>query len=186
MIHQLSLHLLFYISHLLTYVRPCSHYSDFFRHHCCLRDGLLDQGNRKIHLIRCPKSFISDIYIFIIFCFWQTDDRLWIFIMSNNQLSIVTYSGLFHLKLDAPSRQSSILLLELHSPVLLHLSIAFSSFYFHLFIAYTVRTVLTTAFSDFDWHSGNFMLPISVEIYRKKLTAGGLTCFKTWLIPPSL
>lgn len=46
-----------YISQLLRYARASSHYSDFLVRHCCLRDRLLDQGYKKIRLIRCLKKF---------------------------------------------------------------------------------------------------------------------------------
>jgi hypothetical protein len=47
-----------YISQLIRYARASSNYSDFLKHHLHLRNRLLDQGYKKIHLIRSLKKFI--------------------------------------------------------------------------------------------------------------------------------
>ena len=47
-----------YISQLIRYARASSNYSDFLKHHLHLRNWLLDQGYKKIHLIRSLKKFI--------------------------------------------------------------------------------------------------------------------------------
>jgi hypothetical protein len=47
-----------YISQLIRYARTSSNYSDFLKRHLYLRNGLLDQGNKKIRLIRSLKKFI--------------------------------------------------------------------------------------------------------------------------------
>ena len=46
-----------YIPQLLRYVRASSNYSDFLKRHLHLRNRLLDQGYRKIRLIRSLKKF---------------------------------------------------------------------------------------------------------------------------------
>jgi hypothetical protein len=47
-----------YISQLIRYARPRSNYSDFLKRHLYLRNRLLDQGYKKIRLIRSLKKFI--------------------------------------------------------------------------------------------------------------------------------
>ena len=47
-----------YISQLFRYARASSHYSDFLKRHIHLRNRLLDQGYKKIRLIRSLKKFI--------------------------------------------------------------------------------------------------------------------------------
>ena len=47
-----------YISQLIRYARACSNYSDFLKRHLHLRNRLLDQGYKKIRLIRSLKKFI--------------------------------------------------------------------------------------------------------------------------------
>ena len=47
-----------YISQLIRYARPSSNYSDFLKRHLHLRNRLLDQGYKKIRLIRALKKFI--------------------------------------------------------------------------------------------------------------------------------
>ena len=47
-----------YISQLIRYARASSNYSDFLKRHLHLRNRLLDQGYKKIHLIRSLKKFI--------------------------------------------------------------------------------------------------------------------------------
>ena len=47
-----------YISQLIRYARASSNYSDFLKRHLHLRNRLLDQGYRKIRLIRSLKKFI--------------------------------------------------------------------------------------------------------------------------------
>ena len=47
-----------YISHLIRYARASSNYSDFLKRHFHLRNMLLDQGYKKIRLIRSLKKFI--------------------------------------------------------------------------------------------------------------------------------
>jgi hypothetical protein len=47
-----------YISQLIRYARASSNYSDFMKHHLHLRNRLLDQGYKKIRLIRSLKQFI--------------------------------------------------------------------------------------------------------------------------------
>jgi hypothetical protein len=47
-----------YISQLIRYARPSSNYSDFLKRHLHLRNRLLDQGYKEIHLIRSLKKFI--------------------------------------------------------------------------------------------------------------------------------
>ena len=46
-----------YISQLISYARASSNYSDFLKRHPHLRNRLLDQGYKKIHLIRSLKKF---------------------------------------------------------------------------------------------------------------------------------
>jgi hypothetical protein len=43
---------------LIRYVRASSNYSDFLKRHLHLRNRLLDQGYKKIRLIRSLKKFI--------------------------------------------------------------------------------------------------------------------------------
>jgi hypothetical protein len=47
-----------YISQLIRYARASSNYSDFLKRHLNLRNKLLDQGNKKIRLIRSLKKII--------------------------------------------------------------------------------------------------------------------------------
>ena len=47
-----------YISHLISYARTSSNYTDFLKRHLYLRNRLLDQGYEKIRLIRSLKKFI--------------------------------------------------------------------------------------------------------------------------------
>ena len=47
-----------YISQLIRYARASSNYSDFLKRHLYLRNRLLDQGYKKIRLIRSLKKFI--------------------------------------------------------------------------------------------------------------------------------
>ena len=47
-----------YISQLIRYARASSNYSDFLKRHLCLKKRLLDQGYKKIRLIRSLKKFI--------------------------------------------------------------------------------------------------------------------------------
>jgi hypothetical protein len=47
-----------YISQLIRYARVSSNYSDFLKRHLHLRNRLLDQGYKKIRLIRSLKKFI--------------------------------------------------------------------------------------------------------------------------------
>jgi hypothetical protein len=47
-----------YISQLIRYGRASSNYSDFLKRHLHLRNRLLDQGYKKIRLIRSLKKFI--------------------------------------------------------------------------------------------------------------------------------
>ena len=47
-----------YISQLIRLSRASSNYSDFLKRHLYLRNRLLDQGYKKIRLIRSLKSFI--------------------------------------------------------------------------------------------------------------------------------
>ena len=47
-----------YISQLIRYARASSKYSDFLKCHLYLRNRLLDQGYKKIRLIRSLKTFM--------------------------------------------------------------------------------------------------------------------------------
>jgi hypothetical protein len=47
-----------YISQLIRYARISSNYSDFLKRHLHLRNRILDQGYKQIHLIRSLKKFI--------------------------------------------------------------------------------------------------------------------------------
>ena len=47
-----------YISQLIRYARASSNYSDFLKRHLHLRNRQLDQGYKKIRLIRTLKKFI--------------------------------------------------------------------------------------------------------------------------------
>ena len=47
-----------YISQLIRYARDSSNYSDFLKRHLHQRNRLLDQGYKKIRLIRSLKKFI--------------------------------------------------------------------------------------------------------------------------------
>jgi hypothetical protein len=47
-----------YISQLIRYASASSNYSDFLKRHLYLRNRLLDQGYKKIRLIRSLKKFI--------------------------------------------------------------------------------------------------------------------------------
>ena len=70
-----------YISQLIRYARASSNYSDFLKRHLYLRNRLLDQGYKKIRLIRSLK-----VYIPIprscqnIFRLCRDDNKRWIFI----------------------------------------------------------------------------------------------------------
>jgi hypothetical protein len=46
-----------YISQLIRYARACRNFSDFLKRHLHLRNMLLDQGYKKIRLIRSLKKF---------------------------------------------------------------------------------------------------------------------------------
>ena len=46
-----------YISQLIRYARASSNYSDFLKRHRYLRNRLLDQGYKKIRLIRSLKKY---------------------------------------------------------------------------------------------------------------------------------
>jgi hypothetical protein len=46
-----------YISQLIRYARASSNYSDFLKRHLHLRNRLLDQGYKKIRLIRFLRKF---------------------------------------------------------------------------------------------------------------------------------
>ena len=52
-----------YISQLIRYGRASSNYSDFLKCHLHLRNRLLDQGYKKIHLFDLLKSLYSDTKI---------------------------------------------------------------------------------------------------------------------------
>ena len=52
-----------YISQLIRYARASSNYSDFLKRHLHLRNRLLDQGYKKIRLIRSLKKLYSDTNI---------------------------------------------------------------------------------------------------------------------------
>jgi hypothetical protein len=52
-----------YISQLIRFARASSNYSDFLKRHLYLRNRLLDQGYKKIRLIRYLKSLYSDTKI---------------------------------------------------------------------------------------------------------------------------
>ena len=52
-----------FISQLISYARASSNYSDFMKRHLHLRSRLLDQGYKKIRLIRSLKKFIFDTKI---------------------------------------------------------------------------------------------------------------------------
>jgi hypothetical protein len=56
--HFLILRLLYYSMQLIRYARAGSNYSDFLKRHLHLRNRLLDQGYKKIRLIRSLKKFI--------------------------------------------------------------------------------------------------------------------------------
>ena len=47
-----------YISQLIRYARASSKYADFLKRHLYLRNSLLDQGYKRIRLIRSFKKFI--------------------------------------------------------------------------------------------------------------------------------
>ena len=47
-----------YISQLIRYARASNNYSDFLRRRLRLRNRLLDQGYKKIRLIRSLKGFV--------------------------------------------------------------------------------------------------------------------------------
>jgi hypothetical protein len=71
-----------YISQLIRYARVSSNYSDFFKRHLYLRNRLLDQGYKKIRLIRSLKKFIFRYQDLVekIFCLCRDDDKRCIFI----------------------------------------------------------------------------------------------------------
>ena len=52
-----------YISQLIRYARASSNYTDFLKRHLYLRNRLLDQGYKKICLIRSLKSLYSNTKI---------------------------------------------------------------------------------------------------------------------------
>ena len=52
-----------YISQLIRYARASTNYSDFLKRHLHLRNRLLEQGYKKIRLIRSLKKFIFDTEI---------------------------------------------------------------------------------------------------------------------------
>ena len=61
-----------YISQLIRYARASSNYSDFLKRHLYLRNRLLDQGYKKIRLIRSLKKFflsMCDVKLFLTFTF---------------------------------------------------------------------------------------------------------------------
>ena len=71
-----------YISQLIRYARASSNYSDFLKRHLYLRNRLLDQGYKKICLIRSLKKFIfryQDI-VDIYSVSTETMVKRWIFI----------------------------------------------------------------------------------------------------------
>ena len=51
-----------YISQLIRYAKASSNYSDFLKRHLHLRNRLLDQGYKKIRLIRLIRSLIKLIF----------------------------------------------------------------------------------------------------------------------------
>ena len=58
-----------YISQLIRFARASSNYSDFLKRHLHLRNRLLDQGYKKIRLIRSLKKFIFRYqYLVEIYC----------------------------------------------------------------------------------------------------------------------
>jgi hypothetical protein len=71
-----------YISQLIRYARASINYSDFLKRHLYLRNRLLDQGYKKIRLIRSLKKFIfryQDIVeIYSVSC--RDNGERWIFI----------------------------------------------------------------------------------------------------------
>ena len=71
-----------YISQLIRYARASSNYSDFLKRHLYLRNRLLDQGYKKIRLIRSLKSLYSENNGSCrkIFCLCRDDNKRWIFI----------------------------------------------------------------------------------------------------------
>jgi heme oxygenase len=60
-----------YIWQLIRYARASSNYSDFLKRHLHLRNRLLDQGYKKIRLIRSLKKFMGTIRTH-----WYADDLL--------------------------------------------------------------------------------------------------------------
>ena len=56
--HKASSAYVVYISQLIRYARTSNNYSDFLKRHLYLRNRLLDQGYKKIRLIRSLKRFI--------------------------------------------------------------------------------------------------------------------------------
>jgi hypothetical protein len=62
-----------YISQLIRYARASSNYSDFLKRHLHLRNRLLDQGYKKIRLIRslvlCV-CFFRSLFVLLCFFFW--------------------------------------------------------------------------------------------------------------------
>jgi hypothetical protein len=71
-----------YISQLIRYARASSNYSDFLKRHLYLRNRLLDQGYKKICLIRSLKKVYIPIlrYCRNIFRLCRDDDKRCIFI----------------------------------------------------------------------------------------------------------
>jgi hypothetical protein len=56
----------FYISQLIRYARASSNYSDFLKRHLHLRNRLLDQGYKKIRLIRSLNCIWTLISLYVI------------------------------------------------------------------------------------------------------------------------
>ena len=69
-----------YISQLIRYARVSSNYSDFLKRHLHLRNRLLDQGYKKIRLIRSLKKFIFRYQDLVeIYSVSADDNKRWIF-----------------------------------------------------------------------------------------------------------
>ena len=70
-----------YISQLIRYARASSNYSDFLKRHLYPRNRLLDQGYKKIRLIRSLKKFIFRYQDLVeIYSVSADDNKRWIFI----------------------------------------------------------------------------------------------------------
>jgi hypothetical protein len=67
-----------YTSQLIRYARASSNYSDFPKRHLHLRNRLLDQGYKKIRLIRSLKKFMFRYQDIFRLC--RKDYKRWIFI----------------------------------------------------------------------------------------------------------